>query len=93
MLNVLALSRRNAVAAQKFFHRLLKALEYALLVLVTNKLANYTVAHCKLLVTVEHRRSVSEQSSRELAPTDPAGRFVASATPTTKRCFSPALEP
>jgi putative transposase len=57
VLDVLVQSRRNAIAAMKFFRRLLKVQEYVPRVLVTDKLASYTVAHRELLGTIEHRRS------------------------------------
>jgi putative transposase len=57
VLDALIQSRRNAVAARKFFRRLLKGLEYVPRVLVTDKLGSYAVAHCELLGSVEHRRS------------------------------------
>ena len=56
MLDVLVQSRRNTVAAKKFFRRLLKGLEYMPRALVTDKLGSYAVAHCELLGSVEHRR-------------------------------------
>ena len=57
VLDVLVQSRRNTVAAERFFRRLLKGLEYVPRVLVTDKLASYTAAHRELLSSVEHRRS------------------------------------
>ena len=50
-------SRRNAVAAKKFFRRLLKGLRYVPRVLVTDKLGSYQVAHRAVMPSVEHRRS------------------------------------
>jgi Zn-dependent alcohol dehydrogenase len=50
-------SRRNAVAAKKFFRRLLKGLRYVPRVIVTDKLASYQVAHRELMPWVRHRRS------------------------------------
>ena len=38
-------SRRHALAAKKFFRRLLKGLRYVPRVLVTDKLASYGAAH------------------------------------------------
>ena len=57
VLDVLVQSRRNAVAAKKFFRRLLKGLQYVPRVLVTDKLGSYQVAHRELLCSAEHRRS------------------------------------
>jgi transposase-like protein len=50
-------SRRNAVAAKRFFRKLLKNLEYVPRVIVTDKLGSYQVAHRELLASVEHRRA------------------------------------
>src|SRR6516225_11567889 len=52
VLDVLVQSRRNAVAAKKFFRRLLKGLRYVPRVIVTDKLASYQVAHRELMPSV-----------------------------------------
>jgi putative transposase len=57
VLDVLVQSRRNALAAKKFFRKLLKDLRYVPRVIVTDKLASYEVAHREILHSVEHRRS------------------------------------
>jgi putative transposase len=57
VLDILVTSRRDARAATRFFRKLLKDLEYAPRVLVTDKLASYGVAHRRLMPGVEHRRS------------------------------------
>jgi len=57
VLDVLVQSRRNAVAAKRFFRKLLKGLRYVPRVLVTDKLGSYQVAHRALMSSVEHRRS------------------------------------
>ena len=57
VLDILVQSRRNAVAAKRFFRTLLKNLEYVPRVIVTDKLGSYRVAHRELLASVEHRRS------------------------------------
>ena len=57
VLDILVQSRRNAVAAKKFFRRLLKGLRYVPRVIVTDKLASYQVAHRELVPSVQHRRS------------------------------------
>jgi putative transposase len=54
--DILVQSRRNAVAAKRFFRRLLKGLRYVPRVIVTDKLASYQVAHRELLPSVTHRR-------------------------------------
>jgi len=57
VLDVLVQSRRNAVAAKRFFRKLLKGLRYVPRVLVTDKLGSYQVAHRELMSSAEHRRS------------------------------------
>src|SRR5262249_1147868 len=57
VLDVLVQPRRNAVAAKRFFRRLLKGLRYVPRVLVTDKLASYPVAHREIVPSVAHRRS------------------------------------
>ena len=57
VLDVLVQSRRNALAAEKFFRKLLKGLRYVPRVIVTDKLASYQVAHRELVPSVAHRRS------------------------------------
>jgi putative transposase len=56
-LDILVPSRRNAVAAQRFFRKLLKGWRYVPRVIVTDKLASYQVAHREVLPSVTHRRS------------------------------------
>ena len=57
VLDILVQSRRNAVAAKKFFRRLLKGCGTCRRVIVTDKLASYQVAHRELMASVPHRRS------------------------------------
>ena len=57
VLDVLVQSRRNALAARKFFRRLLKGLRYVPRVLVTDRLASYGPAHRVVMPSVEHRQS------------------------------------
>ena len=57
MLDILVQSRRNAVAAKRFFRKLRKGLRYVPRVIVTDKLASYQVAHRALWPSVTHRRS------------------------------------
>ena len=57
VLDILVQPRRNAVAARKFFRKLLKGLQYVPRVLVTDKLASYGAAHRVVLPSVNHRRS------------------------------------
>jgi putative transposase len=57
VLDILVTSRRDTKAATRFFRKLLKGLEYAPRVLVTDKLGSYRAAHRQLMPSVEHRRS------------------------------------
>jgi putative transposase len=57
VLDILVQSRRNAVAAKKFFRKLLKGLQYVPRVIVTDGLGSYQVAHREIAPSVEHRRS------------------------------------
>jgi len=57
VLDIVVQSRRNAMAATKFFRRLLTGLRYGPRVMVTDKLASYQVAHRELMASVTHRRS------------------------------------
>jgi putative transposase len=57
VLDLLVQTRRNAGAAKRFFKRLLKGLQYAPRVLVTDKLKSYGVAKREILPDVEHRQS------------------------------------
>ncbi|MFI8664726.1 IS6 family transposase [Rhodococcus qingshengii] len=71
ILDVLVQSHQNAVAAKKFFQRLLKGLEYVPRVIVTDKLGSYQVAHRKLLGSIEHRKSkyVNNRAENSHQPT------------------------
>jgi len=55
VLDVLVQSRRNALAAKKFFRRLLKGCGTCRGVLVTDRLASYGPAHRVVMPSVEHR--------------------------------------
>jgi putative transposase len=57
VLDILVTSRRDAKAATRFFRKVLKGLEYAPRVLITDKLRSYPVAHARVMPSVEHRRS------------------------------------
>ena len=88
VLDILVQSRRNAMAAKKFFRRLLKGLRYVPRVLVTDKLASYGVAHRVVMPSVEHRRSKylnnraenSHQPTRVQSRRDPPHRSPAPGT-------------
>src|SRR6201984_2982783 len=68
VLDILVQSRRNAVAAKKFFRRLLKGLRYAPSVIVTDTLVSYEVAHRELVPSVQHRRSTCLNTRAENSP-------------------------
>jgi len=55
VLDILVQDRRDGQAAKRFFRRLLKGLQYAPRVIVTDKLRSYGVARRHLLPNVEHR--------------------------------------
>ena len=57
VLDILVTSRRDTRAATRFFRKLLKDLEYAPRVLITDKLGSYQAARQGGLRSVEHRRS------------------------------------
>jgi len=56
VLDILVQSRRNKVAAKKFFRKLLKGCQYVPRVLITDKLASYAAAKQEVLPSVEHRQ-------------------------------------
>jgi putative transposase len=57
VLDILVQSRRNAKAAQRFFRKLLKGLQYVPRVIVTDQLKSYGAAKKTILPGVEHRQS------------------------------------
>src|SRR6476661_3820577 len=57
VLDALVQPRRNAKAAKRFFHKLLKGLQYVPRVIVTDGLSSYQVAHREMVPSVQHRRS------------------------------------
>ena len=74
VLDVLVQSRRNAVAAKRFFRKLLNGLRYVPRVLVTDKLGSYQVAHRELMSSVEHRQSKHLNIHTEFAGARPSPR-------------------
>lgn len=56
VLDILVQSQRNKRAAKKFFRKLLKGLEYAPRVIITDKLASYAAAKREIIPGVEHRQ-------------------------------------
>ncbi len=57
VLDILVQSRRNAKAAKRFFKKLLRGLQYAPRVIVTDKLKSCGAAKREVLPHVEHRQS------------------------------------
>ena len=57
VLDILVQSRRNTKAAKRFFRKLLRGLQYAPRVIVTDKLKSYAAAKRTILPHVEHRQS------------------------------------
>jgi putative transposase len=57
VLDILVQSRRNAKAAKRLFHKLLKGLQYVPRAIVTDKLKSYAAARREILPGVEHRQS------------------------------------
>ena len=57
VLDILVQSRRNTKAAKRFFRKLLRGLQYAPRVIVTDKLKSYGAAKREILPHVEHRQS------------------------------------
>ena len=57
VLDILVQSRRSAIAARRFFRKLLKGLRYVPRVIVTDKLKSYATAKRKILPSVERRAS------------------------------------
>ena len=56
VLDILVQSRRNKLAAKKFFRKLLKGLRYVPRVIITDKLKSYGAAKAEIMPGVEHRR-------------------------------------
>jgi putative transposase len=57
VLDILVQPRRNALAAKKFFRKLLKGLQHVPRVILTDGLSSYQVAHREIMPSVQHRRS------------------------------------
>src|SRR5881227_4061887 len=57
VLDILVQSRRNAKAAKRFFRKLLRGLQYAPRVIITDKLKSYAAAKREILPHTEHHQS------------------------------------
>jgi putative transposase len=56
VLDILVQSRRNKVAAKKFFRKLLTGCQYVPRILITDKLASYAAAKKEVMPSVQHRQ-------------------------------------
>ncbi len=56
VLDILVQSRRNKLAAKRFFRKLLKGLRYVPRVIITDKLKSYSAAKAEIMPGVEHRQ-------------------------------------
>lgn len=65
VLDILVQSRRNKLAAKKFFRKLLKVLQYVPRVIITDKLGSYAAAKAEVLPAVEHRRDKGSNNRAE----------------------------
>jgi putative transposase len=65
VLDILVQPRRNKQAAKKFFHKLLKNLQYIPRVIVTDKLGSYSAAKAELLPNVEQVRDKGANNRAE----------------------------
>jgi putative transposase len=76
VLDILVQPRRDAKAAERFFKRLLKGLQYKPRVIVPDKLKSYGVARRQILPKVEHRQSryLNNRAENSHRPTRRRGR-------------------
>ena len=74
VLDILVQPRRNALAAKKFFRKLLKGLQYVPRVIITDGLSSYQVAHREIVPSVQHRRSKYLNIHTEFARARPSPR-------------------
>jgi putative transposase len=77
VLDILVQSRRNKVAAKKFFRKLLKGCTYVPRVLITDKLGSYEAAKKEVMPRVEHRRHkrLNNRAENSHQPTRQRERF------------------
>src|SRR4051794_13888497 len=68
VLDILVQPRRDTVAAKCCFRKLLKGLQYAPRVLITDKLQSYGAAKAELLSGVEHRQHKGLNNRAENSP-------------------------
>jgi len=65
VLDILVQTRRDKKAAKKFFHNLLKGLQYVPRVLITDRLKSYGMARAELMPSVEHLRQRYQNTHAE----------------------------
>ncbi|PLS79325.1 MAG: IS6 family transposase, partial [Chloroflexi bacterium] len=84
VLDILVQSRRNKVAAKKFFRKLLTRCQYVPRVLITDKLGSYEAAKKDVMPRAEHRRHrrLNNRAENSHQPTRQRER--------TMRCFKSA---
>lgn len=64
--------RRDKRTAKKFFHKLLRDLQYIPRVIITDKLGNYAAAKAQVMPAVEHRQGKRLNNERRI-PISPPG--------------------
>ncbi len=71
VLDILVQSHRNKKAAKRFFRKLLKGLQYAPRVIITDKLKSYSAAKAEIMPGVEHRqhKGLNNQAENSHQPT------------------------
>ena len=71
VLDILVQSRRNRLAAKRFFRKLLRGLKYSPRVLITDKPKSYAAAKADILPGVEHRqhKGLNNRAEVSLQPT------------------------
>src|SRR5262249_36515434 len=78
VLDILVQPRRDKVAAKRFFRKLLKGLQYAPRVLITDKLQSYGAAKAELFPGVEHRqhKGLNNRAENSHQPTRQRERHI-----------------
>jgi len=65
VLDILVQSRREKMAAKKFFHKLLKRLRYIPSVIITDKLKSYSATKPEIMSSVEHLQEKYQNNRAE----------------------------
>jgi putative transposase len=74
VLDILVQSRRNKQAAKRFLGRLLRGMQYAPRIIVTDKLKSYGAAITELKLQVDHRQHKGLNNRAEIPPTHTPAR-------------------